>query len=161
MEIGYSLWMEETSSILEMMKGPFGLDGKPVSVFEVTRGVDETKALAAYYLSLNRNSVKLIWAIRIEPQDLENIGVRVERSDGGTEVAEIDAKHHDLKGDREAFEALTERIHDALRQGDDRIRLLGKMQITYQLREFLKLGPEGISDDGRSHIQRILGFQNK
>jgi hypothetical protein len=155
-ERGYSLWMEETPSILELMKAPFDLEKGPISVFEVTRGTDEAKALAAYYLALNRPFIKPIWAIRIESQDLENIGIVVEESPGDTGVKAIDAKHRDLQGNGEAFAALTERIYNALRQGDDRIRLLGKMQITYQLQEFLHLSSDGITDEAKVRAQQAL-----
>jgi hypothetical protein len=43
---------------------------------------------------------------------------------GATEVAAIDAVHRDLVGDQVTFEAMTQRLLDAIRRGEDRVCLV-------------------------------------
>jgi hypothetical protein len=48
----YRKWLEKNLAPAERMQDAFGFDNKPVSVYSVTVGIDEAKAIAAHYLTL-------------------------------------------------------------------------------------------------------------
>jgi hypothetical protein len=62
------------------MKHFFGSDGAPISVYRVTIGIEETKAVAAHYLTLaaTRQSIKMVSALRIETKDYEDMGITLQ-----------------------------------------------------------------------------------
>jgi hypothetical protein len=155
----HNSWLtEKLSSPQELMKDPFGYDGMPVSVFNVTIGVEETKAVAAHYLTMfpARPRPQTVWILRIESHDLLGLDIEVRETVGETGIADIDANHRDLIGDKGKFEVLTQRLHDAIRCGEDRLRVVGPIQIMYQIQKFVALTGEAIRDDTKSRCQRLL-----
>src|SRR2546422_10363871 len=99
----HTKWLRPEQSVADLMKNPFGYAGEPISVYNVVVGSEETRAIAAHYLTLNRTYYDTVWALRIEPQDLDHVGMRIEPTPGNTGVADIDAKHRDIIGDQEMF----------------------------------------------------------
>jgi hypothetical protein len=142
----------------ELMKDPFGYDGMPISVFNVTIGVEETKAVAAHYLTMfpSRPHPQNVWILRMELHDLLALDIEVQESSGETGIADIDAKHRDLIGDQDKFKNLTQRLYDAIRCGEDRLRIVGPIQIMDQIQKFVAFNGDEISDDTKSLCQRLL-----
>jgi hypothetical protein len=158
-ESDHRKWLRENSNAAELMKHFFGSDGSPISVYRVTIGIEETKAVAAHYLTLaaTRQSVKMVSALRIETKDYEDMGITVQETPGATEVAAIDAVHYDLVGNQITFEAMTQRLLEAIRRGEDRARLVWEVQLKHQLQEFLTLSIDEMSDRARLACRRLLG----
>jgi hypothetical protein len=152
----YRKWLEKNLAPAERMKDAFGFDSKPVSVYSVTVGIDEAKAIAAHYLTLKRNHIDTVWALRIEPHDLDDLGIEVQETAGDTGVAEVDAKHRDLLGSSGQFEVLAERLHDTISRGEDRLRALEKIQIEYHLQQFLHLDSSMVSDLAKNYCRKAL-----
>jgi hypothetical protein len=49
-ESDHRKWLRENSNAAELMKHFFGADGLPISVYRVTVGIEETRAVAAHSL---------------------------------------------------------------------------------------------------------------
>jgi hypothetical protein len=158
-ESDHRKWLRENSSAAELMKHFFGLDGAPISVYRVTIDIEETKAVAAHYLTLaaTRQSIKMVSVLRIETRDYEDMGITVQETPGATEVAVIDAVHRDLVGDQVTFEAMTQRLLDAIRRGEDRVRLVWEVQLKHQGQEFLTLSIDEMNDRARLACRKLLG----
>jgi hypothetical protein len=75
-------WLRENSNAAELMKHFFGSDGSPISVYRVSVDIEETKAVAAHYLTLAtaRQSIKMVSALRIEPRDYDDMGIPVQET---------------------------------------------------------------------------------
>src|SRR5262249_36611285 len=97
----HTKWLKPEQSVADLMRDPFGYAGEPISVYNVVVGSEETRAIAAHYLTLGRSSYDPVWALRIELQDLDPIGMSIQETPGSTGVADIDAQHRDLIGDQE------------------------------------------------------------
>ena len=145
----HTMWLKPDQTIPELMKKPFGHAGEPISVYRVAVGSEETRAIAAHYLTLNRNSYQTVWALRIEPQDLDHIGMSIRETPGNTGVSDIDANHRDIIGDHGAFELLTAHLYDRIRHGEDRLRVVGHSQLKHQIQDFLNAESGIVSDDAR------------
>jgi hypothetical protein len=158
-ESDHRKWLRENSNAAELMKHFFGADGLPISVYRVTIGIEETRAVAAHYLTLaaTRQSIKMVSALRIETKDYEDMGITIQETLGATEVAAIDAVHCDLVGDQNAFEAMTQRLLDAIRRGEDRVRLVWEVQLKHQVQEFLTLSNDEMNDHARLACRKLLG----
>jgi hypothetical protein len=151
-------WLKGDLAAAELMKHIAGNDESILSVYNVMTAIEETKAIAAHYLVLAaRQSFTTISALRIEPRDINDLEILVEETEGKTGVTEIDAKHRNLIGNKDKFEALFQRLYDALRHGEDCIRVIGKIQLTYHVREFLNLSSDAISDRAKNQCRRLLG----
>ncbi len=61
----HTKWLRPAQPIADLMKNPFGYAGEPISVYRVAVGSEETRAIAAHYLTLNRSSYDTVWALRI------------------------------------------------------------------------------------------------
>ena len=88
----HNSWLaEKRSTPQELMKEPFGYDGIPISVFNVTRGIEETKAVAAHYLTMfpSRPHPQNVWILRIELHDLLALDIEVQETTGETRVSKI------------------------------------------------------------------------
>ena len=143
------------------MRHIFGTDGLPISVYNVTPGIEEARAIAAHYLTLARQSFKSVSALRIEPQDLDGLAIIVQETVGDTGIAEVDAKHRELIGGNEGFADLTQRLLNAIRRGEDRVRILGELQLKHQVQEFLTLGSEVANDRARRYCRKLLGCSSE
>src|SRR5712691_4333534 len=110
----HTKWLRPEQPVADLMKNPFGSAGEPISVYRVVVGSEETRAIAAHYLTLNRPSYQTVWALRIELQDLNNIGMSIRETRGDTGVADIDTRHHDIIGDQGTFELLTTHLYDRI-----------------------------------------------
>jgi hypothetical protein len=139
------------------MRHIFGTDGLSISVYSVTAGIEEAKAIAAHYLTLARQSFKNVSALRIELQDLVSLEIAVRETPGDTGIAEIDAKHREVIGGQEGFASLTQRLLDAIRRGEDRVRIVGEIQLKHQVQEFLRLGSDAVTDRARRYCRKLLG----
>ena len=149
-------WTRESSTAPELMRHIFGADALPISVYRVNVGIEEAKAVAAHYLTLARQSFKSVSALRIELQDLTGLEIAVKETPGDTGVAEIDAKHCELMGDQEVFTGLTQRLRDAIRHGEDRVRMVGEIQLKHQVQEFLTLSGDAVNDRARRYCRKLL-----
>jgi hypothetical protein len=108
-ESDHRKWIREDSTASQLMKHFFGADGSPISVYSVTSGIEETKAVAAHYLTLARQYFGIVSALRIELKDLNGLEIVIEATPGDTGIADVDGKHRDLAGDKVKFEAMTRR----------------------------------------------------
>jgi hypothetical protein len=156
-ESDHRKWTRESSTAPELMRHIFGTDALPISVYRVTAGIEEAKAVAAHYLTLARHSFKSVSALRIELQDLRGLEITVRESLGDTGIAEIDAKHCELLGDQEGFAGLTQRLLIAIRHGEDRVRIVGEIQLRHQAQEFLTLSDDAVNDRARRYCRKLLG----
>ena len=152
----HTIWLKPEQTIPELMKKPFGYASDPISVYRVVVGSEETRAIAAHYLTLNRNSYQTVWALRIESQDLDHIGMSIRESPGNTGISDIDAKHCDIIGVQREFELLTQHIYDRIRHGEDRLRVVGHIQLKHQIQDFLNAGSGIVSEDARVRCLRLL-----
>jgi hypothetical protein len=139
------------------MRHIFGTDALPISVYRVNAGIEEAKAVAAHYLTLARQSFKSVSALRIELQDLTDLEIAVRETPGDTRIAEIDAKHCELMGGQEGFAGLTQRLLVAIRRGEDRVRIVGEIQLKHQVQEFLTLSGDAVNDRARRYCRKLLG----
>ena len=144
----------------ELTKDPIGYDGGPVSVFDVTTETEEARAAAAHYLTLKRNNFVVVSVLRIEPSDLGDLQIGKRKTDGETGIASIDARHRDLNGFRDQFEILMQRIHRALSSGEDRLRIVGPIQVKYQLQQFLQLDNTAVSPLAKKYCRRLIDDNN-
>jgi hypothetical protein len=159
-ESDHRKWTRENSAAPELMRHIFGTDGLPISVYSVTAGIEETKAIAAHYLTLARQSFKSVSALRIEPQDLTGLEIAVRETPGDTGIAEIDAKHRELVGGQGEFASLTQHLLDAIRCGEDRVRIIGELPLKYQVQEFLTLGNDRMNDRARRACRKLMGYSS-
>jgi hypothetical protein len=150
-------WFREDWPASRLMAHFFGVDGSPVSVYEVTPGIEETKAVAGHYLTLARQHIEIVSALRIEPEDFDGLEMVIEGTPGDTGIGGVDVIHRDLIGDRVKFETMTQRLLDAIRRGEDRVRIVGELQLKHQLQEFLRLGNDGMNDRARRACRKLLG----
>jgi hypothetical protein len=150
-------WFREDSTAGQLMKHFFGADSSPISVYSVTPGIEETKAVTAHYLTLARQYLGIVSALRIEPEDLSGLEIVIEATPGDTGIADVDVKHRDLIGDKVKFEAMTQRLLDVIRRGEDRVRIVGELQLKHQVQEFLTLGNDGMDDRARRACRKLLG----
>lgn len=150
-------WLRGDWTAGQLMKRFFGVDGSPISVYEVTFGIEETIAVAAHYLTLNRKDFDPVSALRIEGDDLNGLGIAVDETPGDTGIADIDVKHRDLIGDLIKFETMTQRLSDAIRRGEDRVRVVGELQLKHQVQEFLRLGRDSVNARARRSCRKLLG----
>lgn len=146
----HNLWLKPEQTITDLMRKPFGFAGEPISVYRVEVGSEETRAIAAHYLTLNRSSYQTVWALRIELQDLNTIGISIRETPGDTGVADIDTKHCDLIGDQGMFELLTRHLYDRIRHGEDRLRVVGAIQLKHQIQDFLNADSGRVRDEARA-----------
>jgi hypothetical protein len=86
-ESDHRKWTRENSTAPELMRHIFGTDGLPISVYSVTAGIEEAKAIAAHDLTLARQSFKNVSALRIELQDLVSLEIAVRETPGDTGIA--------------------------------------------------------------------------
>jgi hypothetical protein len=151
-------WLRENANAAELMKHFLGSDGSPISVYRVGVDIEETKAVAAHYLTFrDRQSIKMVSALRIEPRDYEDMGIPVQGTPGNTGVAAIDAAHRDLIGDQGKFETMTQHLLNVIRRGEDRIRMVWELQLKYQVQEFLMLSSDDVSDRAKMACRKLLG----
>lgn len=151
----HNKWLKPEQSITELMKNPFGYAGEPISVYQVEVGRQETRAIAAHYLTLNRSSYDTVWALRIERQDLAHIGMTIQETPGNTGVADIDAQHRDLIGDQRQFELLTAHLYTSICHGEDRLRVVGAMQLKHQIQNLLHAESGILNTDARTRCLRL------
>ena len=151
----HTMWLKPEQPITELMKKPFGHAGEPISVYRVVVESEETRAIAAHYLTLNRSSYQTVWALRIEQPDLDNIGMTIRETPGDTGVLDVDTKHRDIIGDRETFELLTAHLYDRIRHGEDRLRVVGHSQLKHQIQDFLNAERGIVSEDARVRCLRL------
>jgi hypothetical protein len=157
-ESDHRKWTRENSTAPELMRHIFGTDALPISVYRVNTGIEEAKAVAAHYLTLARQSFKSVSALRIELQDLMDLEIAVRETPGDTGIAEIDAKHCELTGGQAGFAALTQRLLDAIRRGEGRVRIIGEIQLKHQVQEFLTLSGDAVNDRARRYCRKLLGY---
>jgi hypothetical protein len=151
----HNIWLKPEQTITDLMRKPFGFAGEPISVYRVVVGSEETRAIAAHYLTLNRSSCQTVWALRIELQDLNTIGMSIRETPGDTGVADIDTQHHDLVGDQGMFELLTRHLYDRIRHGEDRLRVVGTIQLVHQIQGFLNAASDIVSEEARARCLRL------
>jgi hypothetical protein len=156
-ESDHRKWMRENSTAPELMRHIFGTDGLPISVYSVTPGIEEARAIAAHYLTLARQSFKNVSALRIEPQDLDGLAIIVQETAGDTGIAEVDAAHRELISGNEEVIDLTHRLLNAIRRGEDRVRMVGELQLRHHVQEFLTLGSDVVNDRARRYCRKLLG----
>lgn len=154
-------WLRGDWTASQLMKRFFGTDGSPISVYEVTPGIEETIAVAAHYLTLNRKDFDPVSALRIELDDLNGLEIAVDETPGDTGIADIDVKHRDLIGDMIKVETMTQRLSDAIRRGEDRVRIVGELQLKQQVQGFLTLGLDLMNDRARRHCRKLLGCSSQ
>lgn len=157
----YKQWFKEDIEPEERIKDTFGFDESPVSVYKVLKGIDETRACAAHYLTYKRNHITNIYVLRMESNELHDHGITVNKTDGETGVAEIDAKHHDLIGTKRQFEDLAQHLHEAIRHGEDRLRTLESIQIRHQMLQFLHDKNATISKQANKYCLKALGLEEE
>jgi hypothetical protein len=155
----HTMWLKSEQTITDLMRKPFGYAGEPISVYRVVVGSEETRAVAAHYLTLNRPSYQTVWALRIEPQGLDKIGMSIRETPGDTGVADIDRKHRDIIGDQGTFELLTEHLYGRIRHGEDRLRVVGSVQLKYQIQDFLNAESGIVRGDARARCWRLSQSQ--
>ena len=151
----HTKWLRPEQPVTDLMRNPFGYAGEPISVYSVVVGSQETRAIAAHYLTLNRSSYDTVWALRIELQDLEHIGMSIQETPGSTGVSDIDSKHRDLIGNQRMFELLTEHLYDRIRHGEDRLRVVGHTQLQHQIQDFLHAESGVLSEDAHTRCLRL------
>ena len=128
-ESDHRKWMRPNSTALELMRHIFGTDGLRISVYSVTPGIEEARAIAAHYLTLARQSFKTVSALRIEPHDLGGLAIMTRETVGDTGISDVDTAHRELVGSNEEVLNLTQRLLDAIRRGEDRVRIVGELQL--------------------------------
>jgi hypothetical protein len=151
----HTKWLKPEQAITDLVKDPFGYAGEPISVYRVMVGSEETRAVAAHYLTLNRSYYDTVWALRIESQDVDHIGMSIRETPGNTGIADIDAKHRDIIGDQRAFELLTEHLYDRIHHGEDRLRVVGTIQLVHQIQGFLNAASDIVSEEARARCLRL------
>jgi hypothetical protein len=52
---------------------------------------------------------------------------------------------------------LTQRLLNAIRRGEDRVRIVGELQLEHQVQEFLMPGRDGVNDRARRYCRKLLG----
>jgi hypothetical protein len=156
-ESDHRKWMRDNASAPELMRHIFGTDGLPISVYSVTAGIEEARAITAHYLTLARQSFKTVSALRIEPQDLDGLAIIIQETAGDTGIVEVDAAHRELIGGNEEVVDLTQRLLNAIRCGEDRVRIVGELQLKHQVQEFLTLGMDVVNNRARRYCRKLLG----
>jgi hypothetical protein len=153
----YNKWVMGDHTANQLMHYIIGDDFSP-SVYQVETEIEEARAMAAHYLLLTaRPALTTISALRIKHHEITDLQIEIERQEGTTHIRDIDAKHYNLHGTRAKFEALFRTLYEAVRRGEDRVRVLGKSQLTYQLQEFLKLNSDSIDEPTKRRCERLLG----
>jgi hypothetical protein len=102
-------------------------------------------------VTLNRKDFDPVSALRIELDDLNGLEIAVDETPGDTGIADIDVKHRDLIGDMIKVETMTQRLSDAIRRGEDRVRIVGELQLKQQVQGFLTLGVDLMNDRARRY----------
>lgn len=125
-----------------------------VSCFRASSPVEEVTAVAARELARGRLSKKLC-VLRFSQNDVEASGLSLQCNEGNTGFALVDREHRDLVGDPTAFVELVERILEAQREGEDRVRMLTKPQLLFRVRCLAESGVEA-SDKARKHLRKVL-----
>ena len=74
---------------------------------------------------------------------------------GSTGVSDIDAQHRDLIGDQGKFELLTGHLYDRIRHGEDRLRVVGPLQLKHQIQDFLNAESGILNEDARTRCLRL------
>jgi hypothetical protein len=111
-------------------------------------------------LTLARQSFKTVSALRIEPQDLDGLAIIIQgpqETAGDTGIVEVDAAHRELIGGNEEVVDLTQRLLNAIRCGEDRVRIVGELQLKHQVQEFLTLGMDVVNNRARRYCRKLLG----
>src|SRR6266540_2921886 len=67
-----------------------------ISVYYVLEPLEETRAVAAHYLTLKRQSFNTVSALHIEPHEASDLEITIEETTGDTDIADIDATHRNL-----------------------------------------------------------------
>jgi hypothetical protein len=107
------------------------------STYEVEGELDEAQAAAAHLLTDTHPRIEARHLVRIRAADLAAAGIGVEDSViGTTGIVRVDFHHRDLVGTKEQFERPVQVILARLREGEDRIRRIGQVQLRYALEGF-------------------------
>src|SRR5262249_39271483 len=107
------------------------------STYLVEGSLEEVQAAAAHLLADDDPKVETRYLVRILLSDAEEAGLRVADSAlGETGVVWVDFRHRDLVGTKEEFQHLVDVLLRRLREGEDRIRRVGKTQYEHALQHF-------------------------
>lgn len=110
------------------------------STYLVEGALEEIQVAAAHLLAEDDPKLETRYLVRIHLADVDEVGLRAEDSAlGVTGVGWVDFRHRDLVGTKDQFQGLVTVILERLRQGQDRIRRIGKPQYEHALQHFAQL----------------------
>jgi hypothetical protein len=127
------------------------------STYLVDGPLEEMRVAAAHLLADDDPKIETRYLVRILLSDANAAGLRVEDSTiGGTGVGWVDYRHRDLVGTKEEFLGLVAVILGRLREGEDRIRRIGKPQYEHALQHFAGLPATERPTHTRAVIECVL-----
>jgi len=102
----YNKWIMGDQTANQLMHYIIGDEFSP-SVYQVETEIEEARAMAAHYLLLTaRPALTTIFVLRIKHSEITALEIGVEQQEGMTHISDIDARHYNIHGTREKFEAL-------------------------------------------------------
>ena len=114
---------------------------------------------AAHLLADTHPRIEPCYLVRIRTTDLVEAGIGVEDSViGTTGIVCVDFRHRDLVGTKEQFERLVDVILTRLREGEDRVRRIGQVQVRYALHAFARCTVKERPTCTLERINRTLGL---
>jgi len=142
LEGGESHWwcdLADPAKLETLAKHLLSNDEVEHSVFCASTARDEMHAAAAYCSSLKRNNVpSRLYIARLYPIDCRGLSATFISCQGETGIEPVDSWHHDLKTHDHATRCeIVRRVAHALQHGDDRLRIISKLQIEHCMKRFL------------------------
>jgi hypothetical protein len=127
------------------------------STYLVDDPLEEMQVAAAHLLTEDDPKIETRYLVRILLAYPKEAGLRVEDSAiGGTGIGWVDFRHRDLVGTKDHFQKLVTTILGRLREGEDRIRRIGRPQYEHALQHFSELPATERPTHTRNVIQCAL-----
>ncbi len=159
----HSCWLEQQPPLARLLKC---FDVKrdairppePASVYRVNDAIEELEVVAALTQTAPSRPEKR-FGVLVSQQDCQAAGIRIDRREPGqTGVADVDARHANLIGEREQFFQLIVGIVAGLWIGEHRLRVYPTQAILGQLTVFSLQSDAAIHPDTRANCERMLSF---
>jgi hypothetical protein len=159
-----SRWDDPTRSNIDLGKEVFRSkpdDPRP-SFYRVESNADEVRTAAAHSLTFYDQKPKILFAIRVFPEDIEALHLRMsDDAPGATGVVEVDFRHRELLyPSDEDLGALVQRIRDGAAGTQDRFRWIGVTFQSPHFRAFLNEESPRVIDEAKRRCRVKLGQTN-
>jgi hypothetical protein len=120
------------------------------SLYEATTQEEEAEAVAAFSLTNLARRIEVSYIVRIEWDDLSQIGIRANNAQpGSTGVVAVDFRHWEIPGVRQPIFNLLRYIWDRVRRGEDRLRWIGKEIQRASMERFLETDTRFVIEEAK------------